>query len=226
MTTTTAKFQREATAGPTIREDDEESEDEAPMQTATMSSGRAKAAPSVEEEEEEDNTLSLAQMEAALKPEALERFASHHQALFKKLREIAARSAPCRDERWARAMISPLPKEKKYEALSRGAHRRGRVRAVPRRPRSNILVDNLYAFNRRLTDAGRADAAPCRAPSRCKRIDVPRFSYVGNEMDDSLDQANAPKKDKKWAAFAERRGSPSVERIRSEISRYCQRRPA
>ena len=61
----------EATAGPTIREDDEVEDEPEADEDDEDGEGRPKR----EEEEEEDNTLSLAQMEAALEPEALERFA-------------------------------------------------------------------------------------------------------------------------------------------------------
>ena len=58
------------TAGPTIREDDDVEDEAEESDDDEDGEGRPKR----EEEEEEDNTLSLAQMEAALKPEALERF--------------------------------------------------------------------------------------------------------------------------------------------------------
>src|SRR5687768_2253014 len=63
----------EKTAGPTIKEDEEPEEEEAASDDEDELNERR---PRVAEEEEEDNTLSLAQMEEALKPVALEKFAS------------------------------------------------------------------------------------------------------------------------------------------------------
>src|SRR3546814_3022667 len=64
----------EETAGPTIRDDDEveDSEEEGRSGDEDGEEGESRRP---REEDEEDNTLSLAQMEAALKPDALERFA-------------------------------------------------------------------------------------------------------------------------------------------------------
>ncbi|WP_448887357.1 hypothetical protein, partial [Enterobacter hormaechei] len=76
------------------------------------------------------------------------------------------------------------------------------------------LVDNLYAFNRRLTTLG---GQMLRLAERHK---VPRKDfldrYVGNELDDAWLQSVAGR-DKKWAAFAANEAN-AVERIRSEIA--------
>jgi RNA polymerase primary sigma factor len=76
------------------------------------------------------------------------------------------------------------------------------------------LVDNLYAFNRRLTTLG---GQMLRLAERHK---VPRKDfldmYVGRELDDGWLQSLATR-DKKWAAFATNEAEP-VERIRAEIS--------
>ena len=61
----------EKTAGPSYKEDEEEEESADVDEEGEDGESRPKR----EEEDEEDNTLSLAQMEAALKPEALEKFA-------------------------------------------------------------------------------------------------------------------------------------------------------
>ena len=62
----------EETAGPTYKEDEEEAEAEETADGDEDEDGEGTPRRR-EEEEEEDNTLSLAQMEAALKPDALER---------------------------------------------------------------------------------------------------------------------------------------------------------
>ena len=63
----------EATAGPTFKEEEEPEEE--PAAEDEDDELRERRTPRAEEEEEEDNTLSLAQMEAQLKPSALEKFA-------------------------------------------------------------------------------------------------------------------------------------------------------
>ena len=77
-----------------------------------------------------------------------------------------------------------------------------------------FLVDNLYAFNRRLTALG-GQMLRLAERHKIKRIDFLK-SYVGNELDDSWIIANA-KKDKKWAAFAEKEEA-AIDRIRTEIT--------
>src|SRR5690606_3228259 len=78
----------EATAGPTIRDDDEV-EDHVDEDEDEDAGGEGASSRRREEEDEEDNTMSLAQMEAALKPDALERFARITD-LFKKFEKLQA----------------------------------------------------------------------------------------------------------------------------------------
>ena len=76
----------EKTAGPTYKEEDEvDDEPEAASEDDDEDMTERRSRPV--EEEEEDNTLSLAQMEEALKPAALERFAKI-TSLFKKFSNI------------------------------------------------------------------------------------------------------------------------------------------
>src|SRR5690606_16303810 len=77
----------EATAGPSYKEDEEPEEEE--EESSDEDENGEPRQRRREEEDEEDNTLSLAQMEAALKPEALERFARITD-LFKKFEKIQA----------------------------------------------------------------------------------------------------------------------------------------
>src|SRR5690554_666079 len=74
----------EETAGPSYKEDEEPEEEEEEAEDGEDGEQRSRRR---EEEEEEDNTLSLAQMEAALKPDALERFARITD-LFKKFEKL------------------------------------------------------------------------------------------------------------------------------------------
>jgi len=196
----------EETAGPSIRDDDEaEDEDEESLDDEDGEEGSKK---SRDDEEEEDNTLSLAQMEAALKPEALDTFARITD-LFKKFQKIQAE----RVDIMGAGEDYPASKEKKYEALRE--HLTAEVESVQfHATKIEFLVDNLYAFNRRLTALG-GQMLRLAERHKVKRIDFLK-AYIGNELDDTWLKLNA-KKDKKWAAFAENEAD-SVERIRSEIA--------
>jgi len=160
------------------------------------------------DDEEEDNTLSLAQMEAQLKPEALEKFANITQ-LFKKFEKIQA----ARLEAMGIGNDFPAAKEKQYHALREELT--AQVESVQfHATKIEYLVDNLYAFNRRLTALG---GQMLRLAERHK-VNRKDFldSYVGHELDDGWLVAQSTK-DKKWAAFAENEAD-AVERIRAEIA--------
>ena len=193
----------EETAGPTIRDDDEV-EEHSEEGDEDGEEGDAKK----EEEEEEDNTLSLAQMEAALKPDAIDRFARITK-LFKSFEKIQAE----RVETLAAGGDFPKAKEKKYETL--GDELTAEVESMQfHATKIEFLVDNLYAFNRRLTALG-GQMLRLAERHKIKRIDFLN-GYVGNELDDAWIKEKA-KKDKKWAAFAEKEAA-AIERIRTEIT--------
>src|SRR5690606_30142547 len=80
------------------------------------------------------------------------------------------------------------------------------------------LVDQLYAFNRRLTTLGgqMLRLAERHKVSRKDFLD----HYVGQELDDGWLE-RVVKIDKKWAAFAAAEAEP-VERIRSEVAEIAQ----
>jgi len=198
----------EATAGPSYKDDDEvedaEEEVDEDDEEAELREKRAKR----EEEEEEDNTLSLAQMEEALKPEALEKFANI-TSVFKKFSKLQATRL---DALAAGEEFKPAS-EKRYHNLREELT--ALVESVQfHANKIEFLVDQLYSFNRRLTALG---GQMLRLAERHK---VPRRafldSYIGNELDDGW-LSSMKKVDKKWAAFAEKE-SDSVERIRAEIS--------
>ena len=196
----------EKTAGPTIRDDDEVEdhvdEDSDEDEDGEGSSRRR------EEDDEEDNTMSLAQMEAALKPDALERFARITD-LFKKFEKLQAE----RVEVLGRGEDFPATKEKKYEQLREDLT--AEVESVQfHATKIEYLVDNLYAFNRRLTALG-GQMLRLAERHKVKRKDF-LDAYIGNELDDVWLTSSA-KKDKKWAAFAEKEAD-AVERIRVEIA--------
>jgi RNA polymerase primary sigma factor len=196
----------EATAGPSYKEEDDIEEEESADEEDEDGVERRARRPA--EEEEEDNTLSLAQMEAALKPGALEKFAEI-TALFRKFEKIQA------DRLNAMALGGEFPaaKEKAYQQLREDLT--AQVESVQfHATKIEYLVDNLYAFNRRLTALG---GQMLRLAERHK-VNRKDFldSYVGHELDDGWLQAQAGK-DKKWAAFAENEAD-AVERIRAEVS--------
>ncbi len=196
----------EETAGPTIRADDEDEDDD--DNGEEDEDGEEGSSKRKDDDEEEDNTLSLAQMEAALKPEALETFA-RITSLFKKFEKVQAE----RVDILGAGEDYPASKEKKYEALREQLT--AEVESVQfHATKIEFLVDNLYAFNRRLTTLG-GQMLRLAERHKVKRIDFLK-AYVGNELDDNWLKDNA-KKDKKWAAFAENEAD-AVERIRAEIA--------
>ena len=194
----------EETAGPTIRDDDEDSSNDDSEEGEDGEEGASKK----EDEEEEDNTLSLAQMEAALKPDAIERFARITK-LFKSFEKLQAE----RVDTLAAGGEFPKAKEKKYESL--GEELTAEVESMQfHATKIEFLVDNLYAFNRRLTALG-GQMLRLAERHKIKRIDFLQ-GYVGNELDDAWIIEKA-KKDKKWAAFAEKEAD-AIDRIRTEIT--------
>jgi RNA polymerase primary sigma factor len=194
----------EETAGPTIRDDDEDEDDDSNSDDDDGEEGSSKS----DDDEEEDNTMSLAQMEAALKPDAIERFARITD-LFGKFEKLQKE----RVDVMARGEAFTPAKEKKYEALSEQLT--AEVESVQfHATKIEFLVDNLYAFNRRLTALG-GQMLRLAERHKVKRIDFLN-AYIGNELDDNW-LTDRAKKDKKWAAFAEKEAD-AVERIRAEIS--------
>ena len=194
----------EETAGPTIRDDDDSDDDDSDNDDEDGEEGSSKK----DDDEDEDNTMSLAQMEAALKPDAIERFARITD-LFRKFEKLQGE----RMDVLARGDAFPAAKEKKYEALSEQLT--AEVESVQfHATKIEFLVDNLYAFNRRLTALG-GQMLRLAERHKVKRIDF-LDAYIGNELDDTW-LTDRTKKDKKWAAFAEKEAD-SVERIRQEIS--------
>jgi RNA polymerase primary sigma factor len=198
-----------AAAGPVLKEE-EEPEEAAPADDEDELTERRTPKPA--EEEEEDNTLSLAQMEETLKPQALERFAAitDHYRKFAKLQDarLACMSAG--------TPFSPA-KEKEYQKLREQLT--AEVESVQfHNAKIEYLVEQLYSYNRRLTALG---GQMLRLAERHR---VPRKafldSYMGHELDDGwLERVSTI--DKKFAAFAVAERD-SVERIRGEIAEIAQ----
>ena len=195
----------EKTAGVSYKEEDEvDEEPESASDDDDMTERRSRPV----EEEEEDNTLSLAQMEEALKPAALERFAKI-ASLFKKFSNIQLERMRALNAGEEFSSASENKYHKLREELT------AEVESVQfHANKIEYLVDQLYSFNRRLTALG---GQMLRLAERHK---VPRKafldSYMGRELDENW-LAEVSNLDKKWTAFATNEAE-GVERIRSEIA--------
>jgi RNA polymerase primary sigma factor len=163
-------------------------------------------------DDDEDNTLNLAEMEEQLTPRALERFAA--------ITELYRGFAPLQADRAV--------------AMGRGARLSDEQEASYQQLRENLtaeiesvklhgakiaeLIDQLYAFNRRLTALGgqMLRMAERHKISRADFLD----RYIGHEAEAGWLERVAPT-DKKWAAFAAAEAI-GVERTRVEISEIAQ----
>ncbi|MEG3150517.1 RNA polymerase sigma factor RpoD [Sphingomonas sp. ZT3P38] len=199
----------EKTAGPSFKEEEEPEEAPAEEEEDSMQERRT---PRPSDDEEEDNTLSLAQMEEQLKPQALERFASI-TALYKKFSKVQQSRL---DAMSAGGELTSAD-ERKYHKLREELT--AEVESVQfHNAKIEYLVDQLYAFNRRLTALG---GQMLRLAERHK---VPRKDfldrYIGHELDEQF-LPSVAKLDKKWTAFVTTEGD-AVDRIRVEISEISQ----
>lgn len=196
-------------AGPTIKEEEEPEEEASSDDEDDMVERRT---PKPAEEEEDDNTLSLAQMEEQLKPQALEKFAEI-TSLYKKF----TRLQEARLESMGGGDAFPPAEEKKYQKLREQLT--AEVESVQfHASKIEYLVEQLYAYNRRLTALG---GQMLRLAERHR---VPRKafldSYMGRELDDGWLESVAGQ-DKKWAAFAAAERE-TVDRIRTEMAEIAQ----
>jgi RNA polymerase primary sigma factor len=200
----------EKTAGPSFKE--EEEVEEVQEEEDDEDSLVERRAPRQSDDEEEDNTLSLAQMEEQLKPQALEKFATI-TALFKKFSKLQA----ARIEALSSTQEFSKAEENKYQKLREQLT--AEVESVQfHGAKIEYLVDQLYSYNRRLTALG---GQMLRLAERHK---VPRKafleSYMGHELDEGWSE-RVCKLDKKWSAFCTQE-SDAIERIRAEISEIAQ----
>ncbi len=199
----------EKTAGPTIKEEEDVEEEDSDDEESEMTERRAKPS---SDDDDEDNTLSLAQMEEALTPQALEKFATI-TALYKKFSKLQS----ARMDSFATTSEFSDKEEKKYQSLREQLT--AEVESVQfHGSKIEYLVEQLYSYNRRLTALG---GQMLRLAERHK---VPRKAfldnYVGHELDENwVDGIKGL--DKKWAAFAAQEGD-TVERIRADIAEIAQ----
>ncbi|ATY31468.1 RNA polymerase sigma factor RpoD [Sphingomonas psychrotolerans] len=199
----------EKTAGASFKEEEDVEEVVEEEDEDSMTERRA---PRISDDEEEDNTLSLAQMEETLKPQALEKFANI-TSVYKKFSKIQQ----ARLDAMAAGGELPGAKEREYHKLREELT--AEVESVQfHNAKIEYLVDQLYSFNRRLTTLG---GQMLRLAERHK---VPRKDFLDRYVDHELDEgfiATVEKLDKKWKAFAENEAA-AVDRIRIEISEISQ----
>jgi RNA polymerase primary sigma factor len=197
----------EKTAGPSFKEEEEVESAPAEEEDEEDSLVERRARPQFEEEDE-DNTLSLAQMEETLKPQALERFAKITD-LYKKFSKVqhARMDAMSAGQEFSKA------EEKKYQALSEQLT--AEVESVQfHGAKIEYLVDQLYSYNRRLT------ALAGQMLRLAERHKVPRRAFLDSYLGHELDEGWAERvcgTDKKWNAFCTQE-SGAIERIRAEIA--------
>ena len=168
--------------------------------------------PAIPDDEEEDNTLSLAQMEEQLKPQALEKFAEITATYKKFLKLQESRLTALR----ANAAY-PAADERKYQKL-REELTRGVQSVHFNNAKIEVLVDQLYTQNRRLLGLG---GAMMRLADKHK-INRKAFldEYTGHELDEGW-IARIAGIDKKFAAFVSGE-SGAVEDIRREIAEIAE----
>ncbi|MBC2777753.1 RNA polymerase sigma factor RpoD [Parasphingopyxis marina] len=208
----------EKTAGVSIKEDEDDFDEEESADKdeedddSTDDEDAAAARRREAEEDEDDNQLSLAQMEEALKPDALERFAKITK-LYKTFSKVQER----RLEALGSGEEFPKAQETRYHNLREELT--AEVESVQfHATKIEYLVDQLYSYNRRLTALG---GQMLRLAERHK---VPRRSfleeYMGNELEDGW-LKKVSKIDAKWEKFADKEAE-AVERIRTEIGEISQ----
>ena len=199
----------EKTAGASFKEEEEPEEVAEEEDEDSMTERRA---PRISDDEEEDNTLSLAQMEETLKPQALEKFANI-TSVYKKFSKVQQ----ARLDAMAAGGELPATEERKYHKLREELT--AEVESVQfHNAKIEYLVDQLYSFNRRLTALG---GQMLRLAERHK---VPRKDFLDRYVNHELDEgfiATVEKLDKKWKAFAENEAG-AVDRIRVEIAEISQ----
>ncbi len=202
----------EKVAGPSIKEEEEVEDEPEEKSEDDEDMVERRTQPQAAEDDDEDNTLSLAQMEETLKPTALEKFAEI-TSIYKKFSKVQAH----RMDALQTGQDFAAAEEKKYQKLREQLT--AEVESVQfHNSKIEMLVDALYAYNRRLMALG---GQMLRLAER-HRVNRKSFldSYTGHELDENW-LSDVAKLDKKWAAFAGTEREP-VERIRSEIADIAQ----
>lgn len=196
----------EKSTGPSFKEEEE------PEEESSDDEDGERRGPRNSDDEEEDNTLSLAQMEETLKPQALEKFANI-TAIYEQFSRMQARRLDAMSSGGELSAADEATYQKLREDLT------AEVESVQfHQAKIEYLVDQLYAFNRRLTTLG---GQMLRLAERHK---VPRKSFLEQYVDHEMDEqwlTSVATLDKKWKAFAENEAA-AVDRIRSEVAEISQ----
>ncbi|MGQ5702060.1 RNA polymerase sigma factor RpoD [Sandaracinobacteroides sp. A072] len=190
-------------------EEEEAEEPAAPDEEDGMTERRAQR--QTFDDDDDEGGMSLAAMEEALKPQALETFATIEASYDKFLKLQAARM-----HAMAQGQDLPRADERKYQKLRQELTQL--IAAVQfTNAKIEFLVEHLYSFNRRLMTLGG------RMMKLADKHRIPRKdfldSYLGHELDETWLEANAGR-DKKWAAFAKAEAG-EVDRIREELSQIA-----
>src|SRR3982750_3492939 len=167
----------EKVAGPSIKEEEEVADQpDAGANEDDEDMVERRTAPQAEEEDE-DNTLSLAQMEETLKPQALEKFAEI-TSLYKKFAKVQS----SRMDALASTQEFGASDEKKYQKLREQLT--AEVESVQfHGSKIEYLVEQLYSHTRRLTALG---GQMLRLAERHR---VPRRAFLESYMGHELDEA-------------------------------------
>jgi RNA polymerase primary sigma factor len=195
-----------------FKEDEDRPEEAAPPPPDEEDELTERRAPRPVEEDDDEGGMSLAAMEEALKPQALETFAAI-EATYAKFKKLQAE----RMQALSAAQAFGRPEEKRYQKL-RGelTQQIGSVQFT--NAKIEHLVEHLYSFNKRLMTLG-GQMMRLADRHRIARKDFLE-SYVGRELDEGWLAANA-QRDRKWGAFAAGEVR-EVERIRLDLAAIAQ----
>jgi RNA polymerase primary sigma factor len=190
------------------KEDAEEPEEEKPTSSEDEEYTERRAAPVQTFDEDDDNTLSLAQMEEQLKPQALAQFLEI-TTLHKKFAKLQEARLEC----LRNYQDFGAANEKKYHKLR--AELTELVESVHfNNNKIEMLVDQLYGLNKRLMSLG---GQMLRLAER-HRIPRKNFleAYLGNELEEGwLDRVRGLAK--QWESFA-RSEEDTVNNIRTQVA--------
>src|SRR5262249_15329825 len=170
--------------------------------------GEAGAEGELEDEDEYENALSLAAMEAELKPKVLETF-DNIAATYKKLRKLEDKKV---EMQVASEQFNRL-QQRGYDKLRDEII--GNVKGLSlNNARIESLVEQLYSINKRLV------AHESRLMRLADSFGVPRQhfidEYFGNELDQTWLERMSTGGNKKWVQFI-RHERKQIDQIRSDI---------
>src|SRR5215475_3239351 len=181
-----------------------------PVEAATVAEngGEGRYEGELDDEDEYENALSLAAMEAELKPKVLETF-DNIAATYKKLRKLADKKVEMQvaSERFNRSQ------QRGYEKLRDEII--GYVKGLSlKNARIESLVEQLYSINKRLV------AYESRLMRLADSFGVPRQDFIdkyfGNELDQTWPDRMATSGNKEWVQFI-RYERKQIDQIRADI---------